>query len=73
MLNDCAYFFDRSEEIMGVVQSVESSGRKMKKDHNIVQPWPDRVQPTTAKHESDKLYASSLNNNERCMKLKDAK
>ena len=58
---------------MGVVQSVESSGLKMKKDHNIVQPWPNRVQPTTDKHESDILCASSLNNKERCMKLKDAK
>ena len=55
------------------MQSVQSSGLKMKKDHNIVQPWPDRVQPTTAKHESNILCASSLNDKERCMKLKDAK
>jgi hypothetical protein len=38
MFKEGAKYFDRFEEMMGVVQRVEFSGLKMEKDRNIVQP-----------------------------------
>jgi hypothetical protein len=72
MFKDWDKYFDLFVESMKIVQSVETSGLKIKKEHTIVQPWPHRIRPTSTTREFDILCASGSNGNERYMELESA-
>jgi hypothetical protein len=69
MFKDWDMYFDKYVEGMQIHQAAHMCGLKIKKKHTIIEPWPTRVCPTSAKLEFDVLRASGTSGYERYMEL----